>query len=78
MEIRPLAAADLDSLAEIDATIESTRYLHLDRSGEGVNIAWKLDERPLRTKLLEPNRFSDEQRLIARQIATEPTTESHW
>jgi ribosomal protein S18 acetylase RimI-like enzyme len=70
MEIRPLATADLDSLAEIDATIESTRYLHLDRSGEAVNIAWKLDERPLRTKLLEPNRFADEQRLIARQIAT--------
>ena len=43
MEIRPLAVADLDALAEIDATIESTRYLHLDRSGETVNITWKLD-----------------------------------
>jgi ribosomal protein S18 acetylase RimI-like enzyme len=70
MEIRQVTAADLDGLAEIDATIESTRYLHVDRSGEAANITWRIDTRSLRTKLLEPNRLTDEQRLLARQIAT--------
>ncbi len=70
MEIRQVTAADLDGLAEIDATVESTRYLHVDRSGEGANVTWRIDTRSLRSKLIEPNRLTDEQRLLARQIAT--------
>jgi hypothetical protein len=70
MEIRQVLAADLDNLPEIDATIESTRYLHVDRTGESANITWRIETRPLRTKLIEPNRLTDDQRLAAKQIAT--------
>jgi ribosomal protein S18 acetylase RimI-like enzyme len=70
MQIRPIVSADLDALAEIDATVESTRYLHLDRGGSGLNVNWKVEERPLRSKLIESNALNDEQRFIVRQIAT--------
>src|SRR5688500_2583520 len=70
MNIRPIQPADLDRLRDIDGTIESDRYLHLDRSGEGLAIAWKLDERPLRQKLIAPNAIDDEQAFAARQIVT--------
>jgi RimJ/RimL family protein N-acetyltransferase len=69
MQIRPVLAADIDALAEIDGTIESAEYLHLERSGEGLAIAWRLEERPLRTKLIEPNRLTDECRFFAKHIA---------
>ena len=45
MEIRSATAQDLDRLIEIDGTIESTRYLFVDRSGEGLAMAWRLEER---------------------------------
>jgi GNAT superfamily N-acetyltransferase len=70
MQIRPVAAADLDDLADIDSVIESTRYLHLDRTGEGLNLQWKIEERPLRAKLIESNPLTDELRFTTRQIAT--------
>jgi len=70
MEIRQVTPADLDNLPEIDATIESTRYLHVDRTGDSPNITWRIEARHLRSKLIEPNRLTDDQRLIARQIAT--------
>jgi ribosomal protein S18 acetylase RimI-like enzyme len=70
MQIRPLTPADLDALTEIDATVESSRYLHLDRGGEGFDLQWRIEERPLRTKLIESNPLNDEQRFAVRQIAT--------
>ena len=70
MQIRPVAAGDLDGLADIDGIIESTRYLHLDRSGEGLGVQWKIEERPLRSKTIERNTLNDEQRFMVRQIAT--------
>src|SRR3954447_15587127 len=69
MQIRPVAAVDLDALAEIDGTVESTQYLHLDRAGEGLNRQWSIEQRPLRTKLIEQNPLSDEVRFVVRQIA---------
>jgi RimJ/RimL family protein N-acetyltransferase len=69
MEIRPVTAADFEALAEIDATVESSQYLHLDRGGEGLNRQWSIEQRPLRTKLIEPNPLSDEHRFLIRQIA---------
>src|SRR5688500_14536244 len=60
MEIRPVQPADLADLIEIDGTIESTRYLHLDRAGGGgLESAWKLTERPLRQKRIEANRLDE-------------------
>jgi len=50
MQIRPVVPADLSGLDEIDGTIVSTEYLHLDRTGEGTDVSWKLAERPLRER----------------------------
>lgn len=70
MLIRPLQPEDLDLLDEIDATIESTDYLHVNQEGEGLSRRWDVSMRPLRQKLIEPNRMSDKSRFLARQIAT--------
>src|SRR3954447_5669800 len=70
MEIRPVTPADLDDLAEIDGTIESASYLHLDRAGEGFSISWKLSERPLRETRILANRLDDERLFALKQVAT--------
>src|SRR4051812_15173658 len=70
MEIRPVQPADLDSLVEIDGTIESSHYLHVDRAGEGIAVQWRLEERPLREKLIERNRPTDESNFLLMQIVT--------
>jgi RimJ/RimL family protein N-acetyltransferase len=65
-----MTPSDLDLLADIDGTIESTQYLHLHREGSELAIIWKLEERSLRSKLIEPNPLDDDQRFRARQITT--------
>jgi GNAT superfamily N-acetyltransferase len=70
MQIRPATALDLSGLDEIDGTIVSSQYLHLDRTGEGVELSWKLAERPLREKRSLPNRLGDERQFLVKQIAT--------
>lgn len=70
MEIRPAKPRDLDSLADIDGTVESARYLHLEQSGEGLAASWRLEERPLREKLIDPNRLGDEVVFVAKQIVS--------
>ena len=70
MQIRPANSADLDALQEIDGTIESIAYLHLDLTGEGAARSWRLEERPLREKLIESNRLDDEAYFAAKQIVT--------
>jgi len=70
MQIRPATAADLDRLTDIDGTIESARYLHLERAGEALALTWKLDERPLRQKLIDPNALDDDRRFTVKQILT--------
>src|SRR5579862_6442724 len=73
MEIRPVQASDLSLLSEIDGTIESTKYIHVDRGGggeEGFNLQWKLQERPLRERLAKPNPLDDEAAFWVKQIAT--------
>src|SRR5688500_5701347 len=59
MEIRPVQTNDLADLIDIDGTIDSGQYLHLDRSGEGLALGWKLAERPLRERRIQPNRLSE-------------------
>jgi GNAT superfamily N-acetyltransferase len=63
-----MTTQDLERLVEIDGTVESSRYLHLDRNGEGLQVAWKLEERPLRQKLIDPNAMTDETRFVLKQI----------
>lgn len=70
MQIRPGNTKDLDLLPDIDGTVESTRYLHLEQSGEGLAASWRLEERPLRQKLIDPNRLSDEATFLLKQIVT--------
>src|SRR5258706_13646817 len=68
MQIRPAISSDIDRLLDIDGTITSNNYLHVDKSGEGSALTWKLEERPLRSKLIESNRLDDEMQFAARQI----------
>ena len=68
MEIRAATLSDLDRIAEIDGTIESSRYLHLERAGEGIAASWSLEERPLRTKRVDANALDDERKFEMRQV----------
>jgi ribosomal protein S18 acetylase RimI-like enzyme len=68
MQIRPAVSADLEQLTDIDGTITSINYIHVERGGEGLTQGWKLDERPLRSKLIEPNVIDDDTRFSMKQI----------
>jgi len=68
MEIRPLTSSDQPLLIDLDATIESSQYLHLDRSGEGLNVVWKIEERPLRSRLIDNNAIDDDLRFRLKQV----------
>jgi ribosomal protein S18 acetylase RimI-like enzyme len=57
-------------VGDIDATIEATAYLHLDRTGAGLAAAWRLEERPLREKLVAANPLGDDRAFTLKQIAT--------
>ena len=79
MEIRPVRPDDLSDLVEIDATVESSAYLHLERSvpaeaeGEGpggIAVTWRLTERPLREKRVTPNRLGDDTQFVLKQVAS--------
>ena len=70
MQLRPMTPSDLDQIDEIDATVESRDYLHLTREGAGLASVWRLEQRPLREKLIESNRPTDDVRFVYRQIVT--------
>lgn len=70
MQIRLAKPTDFVQLPDVDGTIESSRYLHLDQSGEGLAVSWRLEERPLREKQIEPNRLTDETTFLVKQIVT--------
>src|SRR4051812_33397601 len=71
MQIRPAISSDLDQLSDIDGTINSSNYLHVEKSGEGFGQIWKLQERPLRSKLIESNPVPDDTRFAMKQIIGE-------
>lgn len=68
MEIRPVRPPDIDRLIDIDGTIESHDYLHVDRTGEGFGGTWRLDKRALREKKMDRNQPSDETQFLLRQV----------
>lgn len=70
MEIRPLKPTDLDGVREIDTTVESAQYLHIERKGEDLSISWNLSPRPLREKRTHRSALDDEQALALKQIAS--------
>jgi ribosomal protein S18 acetylase RimI-like enzyme len=47
LAIRPLTAADVPRLIEIDAEFESDRFLDVDKSLDGFGVTWRLVERQL-------------------------------
>lgn len=70
MDIRPLTPNDLPLLIDLDGTIESSRYLHLDRTGERVSVSWKLEDRPLRERLIDANKVDDDLRFQLKQVTS--------
>ena len=72
MQIRPVTARDIDVLNEIDGTIESLHYLHLEEQAtdDPPAMNWRIEERQCRQKIIEPNRLSDETLFLIKQIAT--------
>ena len=69
MNIRPTQPIDLDRFGDIDATVDSGQYLHVDRSGEGLELAVKVRPRNLREKLVRPYPLGDDLQFSIRQIA---------
>jgi GNAT superfamily N-acetyltransferase len=70
MQIRPAQPPDLDALIDIDGTIESPQYLHVDRVGEGLSQNWRLEERNAREKLLDTNPIDEDRHFTLKQILT--------
>ena len=70
MQIRPAGPADVNFVNDIDATLECTQYLHVDRSGEGLCRSWRLEQRPLRERTIRPNPLGDDAAFTLKQIAT--------
>jgi len=68
MQIRPAIRTDLEMFRDIDGVIESSSYLHVDRSGEGIALSLKIESRPLREKLICANRLGDEAFFAYRQV----------
>jgi ribosomal protein S18 acetylase RimI-like enzyme len=69
MEIRTMTSADLTAAGDIDATVESSHYLHIQHQSEGLAASWKLESRPLREKRIHRNTLSDETAFAMKQIA---------
>jgi ribosomal protein S18 acetylase RimI-like enzyme len=65
-----MAAGDLTGLSDIDGTVESTEYLHLEQTGDGLSTIWRLERRALREKLIQPNPLGDDSAFVIKQIAT--------
>ena len=70
MQIRAATPGDLENIAEIDGTVESHRYLHIERTGEEIAPSWRLEDRPARQKVIDPNRMAEEASFLIKQIVT--------
>jgi GNAT superfamily N-acetyltransferase len=68
MEIRVMTAGDLWAIRDIDATVESSQYLHIERAGEGLAFSWKTQLRPLREKRVHRHALDDEREFAIKQI----------
>ena len=74
MELRPATPSDLAGVIELDSTMESHRYLHVDQSGDGLNMQWKVEDRPLRERLIAPWPLDDNLvYLLSRSLAASKT-----
>src|SRR5688500_1582578 len=70
MQIRAAKVVDLEAAREIDGTVESVQYLHLESGGEGLALSWRLEERKAREKLIEANQLGDDAYFTLKQIVS--------
>src|SRR5438477_13141844 len=70
MQIRAATMNDLEGVREIDGTVESLQYLHVERGGEGLGASWRLQQRRARSKIIEPNRLDDDAYFTLKQIVS--------
>jgi ribosomal protein S18 acetylase RimI-like enzyme len=70
MEIRAMTEGDMNLLGEVDATVESSQYLHIDRTGEGAETTWKMQVRDLRERRVHRRNLDVEQIFSIKQIVT--------
>ncbi len=61
MHIRPMTAPDVERLTEIDANFESSIYLDVIKNVDGLNVTWRLTERPLASPFVCTDFDFDEQ-----------------
>lgn len=65
---RPLTPDDLPALFEIDATVHSQSYLHVNRSEEENATIWRIETRARREKSVDANRIDDDLAFTIKQI----------
>ncbi|MFT3788312.1 MAG: GNAT family N-acetyltransferase [Tepidisphaeraceae bacterium] len=70
MNLRPLTLDDLDRLLDIDAVIDATHYIHVDRQGEGLEQGFKVEQRVSRDKSPRPSEVDDDLNFALKQLAT--------
>lgn len=63
-----MTMVDLQLLPEIDGTMESAHYTHLNRIIEENAITWRLERRALRERLLEGNRIGNDLQFSYKQV----------
>jgi N-acetylglutamate synthase-like GNAT family acetyltransferase len=68
VEIRTAQPSDLEHLGDIDGTVDSAHYLHLERSGDGLDISFAFQARPLRQRLIQGNVLDDDMRFAIKQV----------
>jgi ribosomal protein S18 acetylase RimI-like enzyme len=66
-----MTVADLAMINDIDATIDSQDYLHLDVSGEGMSRRFAIEPRKLRERAIRSNAVGDELAFSLRQLVTD-------
>jgi len=69
VDIRPAKPQDIDAIQEIDGTIQSTQYLHVDRTGDGMNLSFRIEPRDRQEKLVAANRLGDDLLFAWRRVA---------
>lgn len=69
MQIRPLKSSDLELIDEIDATIDSARYHHVDRVVDAGHVRFNIEDRELSSRRVESNTIGDELRFTLKQTA---------
>lgn len=63
-----MTTADVAMLNDIDATIDTSEYLHLDVTGEGLSRRFSIEPRKLRERSIRSNALGDELAFAIKQV----------